>query len=138
MKIEYFVLLFLIGYFGWSLYKRDNLKKRINEIRIENADRNILFICTGVEDLGDNLTQFYGEVIGGDIYPKAQSVNINGNKYDVKEVYANEATPNKPSAVAPDNSTNVALVISDESSVYKFVKQEIKIHKFFSIVINNN
>lgn len=138
MVSNYLLLILVIFLTSWFFYNKYVRDQKINYLKSQNNGKQILFICTGVDSLSESLTQLYGLIDGGNVYPKINYLNINGNKYEINEVYADEDTPSKPSIVAPNFSTNIALVIKDNNLLFKKIKQEIKIHRALGILVTGN
>lgn len=132
------ILSILVVTFVYSQYKKNILSQKINSIKEANNSKEILFICNGIEEIDTGLWQLYGEVDGGEIWPLKSTININGAKYEVFEVYADQDTPNKPSLVAPDKSTNIALLFKDNNFNYRSFKQDLKISKVLALKIVNS
>lgn len=131
-----YILIFLICFLAYIQYRKYVLDQKIKTLRLQNNNKQVLFFATGLDDLGNGLIQFYGEVDGGDIYPIVNKLLLNGVKYEIFEVYASETQPQKPSDFAPNLSDNVAIVIEDKDSIYRSVKKDIKIYKVYPIEVH--
>lgn len=53
-------------------------------------------------------------------------IGFNGMEYTVKEVYANDETPDKPDAEIPSGMENTAIVIETNNWDWKIFEQNIK------------
>jgi hypothetical protein len=80
-----------------------------NKLKIVYENKNV-FLCDEVEDCGD-MVQFYGEVVGDPIRPGMTIQVPSGKSYLIKEVYADDATPDKPDLQITSAMTNCSIVI---------------------------
>jgi|SRR3989344_4454487 len=88
--------------------------------------REAIFLCDAADDLGDNLIQFYGEPFGTSVRPGMKISDPSSVEYTIKEVYANDKTPDKPDIEIPNGMTNTAIVIETNNFNWQSFRQNIK------------
>lgn len=108
------------------------VKKR-KEIK-DSKSGKLVFLCDAMDDLGENLVQFYGEVIGGSIH-SGMKILASGGMYEIKDVYADDNDLGKPSSGDPAGKTRVAIVIKASSFNFPSFRQELKKEGLISLEI---
>ncbi len=84
-----------------------------------------VFICYGVDEIDTSIVQFHGSPYKTALRP-GMKVNVLGINYPIKEVYANDNTPEKADAEIPVNSEDVAIVIEINNFDIKNFYQQVQ------------
>jgi hypothetical protein len=84
-----------------------------------------VYLCDGIDDLGENLIQFYGEPFGISVRP-GMKILVNGTEYTIKEVYADDETHDGPDSEIPNGMPNTAIVIESSSFNWGNLKQRLR------------
>lgn len=119
IKDYFYVLLFIFTAFilirGYSNQKKLIAKKSALKEQLKSLYHNQQsYLCYAAEYLGNNLIQFYGEPFGTSIRPEMK-IFANSIGYPIKEVYADDKTPDKPDPEIRDGMANTAIVIETSS-----------------------
>lgn len=116
----------LLVFFAFRSRKKNFL---INEKKTQLKSlykREAVYLCDAVDDLGDNLIQFYGEPFGISVRSGMKISDPSGVEYSIKEVYANDKTPDKPDSEIPNGMTNTTIVIETKNFNWQSLKQNLK------------
>ncbi len=129
------VIIFALVFFVLRSRKNESLINAKKDQLKSLYKRETVFLCDGVEDLGDNLIQFYGEPFGISVRPGMKILDPSGAEaeYVLKEVYANDKTPNKPDSEIPNGMTNTTIVIETNNFNWENFRQNIKRDKVIAL-----
>ena len=87
--------------------------------------------------MGGGLVQFYGDPSGGFIRP-GMRVNVpNARDYVIKEVYADDNTPDKPDSEISNVMENTTIVIETDDFDIDNIYQMMKSDKVIVLGISN-
>lgn len=120
------IALIAISYMGKR--KKGVNAELIKKMRAQHPD-SMNFYCTAVEDIGDNLIQFHGDLYGGDISPGMKILIPEIGEYELKAVYAADKNPDKPDEMIKNNSQDVAILIESKDINLDKLKRKIKEEK---------
>ncbi len=98
------------------------IKKRELE---EQQSSEPVFICYGADEIDTSLIQLHGTPYKTVLRP-GMKVNVLGIEHPIKEVYANDNTPEKADLEIPENSEDVAIVIEFSGFDHKNFQQQLQ------------
>ena len=108
----------------------------INQKRIQLKSlykHEAFFLCNAADDLGNDLIQFYGEPHGGSVRGGMKISDPSGAEYTIKEVYANDKTPDKSDFEIPNGVMNTAIVIETKNFNWQNFRQNLKNEKVVAL-----
>ncbi len=126
------ITLILILIYTRSQKSRALIKEKRGQLN--NASGKKFYLCDAVDDLGDNLVQFYGGAVGT-ILPGMQIIMPDGMSYIIKEVYGDEKIPDRPSAQIPDGMDNAAIVIEAPHFGFESLRPKLKQERVLALEV---
>lgn len=133
----YFIinLAILILIIGWAYKKKVSNRAKKEQLKGLYKDQPV-YLCDDGEDLGDNLIQLYGEPFGVNIRPGMKITGPNGAEHTVKEVYANDKTPDKPDEEIPSGMEDTAIVIDANNWDWRIFKLNLKTDRVIALKVH--
>lgn len=101
--------------------KKEALKERLKTLHNNQPS----YLCYAAENLGNNLIQFYGEPFCTSVRP-GMKIYANNISYTVKEVYADDKTPDQPDPEITSGMEETAVVIETNSFDWNNFNQKMK------------
>src|SRR5688572_27976485 len=83
---------------------------RLRDWQAKYKDKKV-FLCEGDEEVSTNVTQLYGYPVNTGIREGMKLIDHRGVQYTIKEVYADDATPDTPDKEINELSGNCAIVV---------------------------
>ncbi len=127
----YFVIFPVFGLFllnKWSKKHREKSKTLLSKAKLEleqSQSSEPSFICYGADDIDGSLVQFHGSPHRTALRP-GMKLTVLGIEYPIKEVYANDDSPEKPDAQIPEGGEDVAIVVEAPGFDIKGLYQQLK------------
>ena len=85
-----------------------------------------IFLCNGIDDLGDSLIQIYGEPYRVTVRPGMSIFMPGGKKYKIKEVYRGDTQSQKSDIEISEGKSNSAIVIEARDFEWGSLQQDLK------------
>lgn len=117
---------FLLLVFFAIRNRKKNLRVSEKTMQLKSLyKREAVFLCNFIEQPNKNQLQLYGESFNSPLRP-GMKITISGTEHVIKEVYANDKTPNKPDPEVLAGVPNTPIVIENGSWDWKSFRQNLK------------
>lgn len=126
------LILLSINIIHWKNTERNHKEKLA--ISAKYKDKQV-FLCSGNEEIQKNVMQLYGYPINVTILPGMKLLDHRGVQFTIKEVYADDSTPEKPNRKINELSVDSAIVIETAYWDKKGFSEQLKKEKVLAIQI---
>lgn len=86
------------------------------------------FLCDYIEEIDETVVQLFGEPCNTSLCP-GMKITINGIEKIIKEVYANDDTPNEPDSMVMAGASDTPIIIEKSGWDWTSIQKDIKKNK---------